>query len=632
MHSVPHADRLELDGSWRFQLLHRPDADVDDAAWGDAVVPGLWTMQGTWDRPQYTNVQMPFRTDPPVVPEENPTGIYERTFELPAAWLGDRVVLHVGAAESVLIAQVNGVEVGVSKDSRLAAEFDISSAVRTGANTVRLTVVKWSDASFIEDQDQWWHGGLPRSVSVYRTRPTYLADVRAIGGLADDLTTGTLELDVLVAFAGGDAQDGWLVEASLEGVDEAFRASPGSPAPRAERREPVRPWWFLQGWRASGTPFDDELAADWAAMFGWQVEPTPGLVSWRVDVPDVTPWSAETPSLRSLTVRLRAPDGSIAEEASLRVGFRRVEVRGLDLLINGRRVLIHGVNRHDFDRFTGRVVSVDAMREDLRLMKRFGFDAVRTSHYPNDPAFLDLTDELGLYVIDEADIESHAFWGSLSDDPRYLTQWVERVARMALRDKHHPSVIAWSLGNESGYGANHDAAAAWLRRYDPSRPLHYEGAIRFDWGADAPVTDITCPMYPPIGAIVAHAQNGTQLRPLIMCEYSHAHGQLERHAGRVLGRDRVDPRAPGWVHLGVVGPRARADAPRRHEPPRVRRRLRRCAQRRQLLPRRAGPARSHAEARALGAPGDRGAGQGAGRLAGGSTSRASRGRESPVVP
>jgi beta-galactosidase len=201
-----------------------------------------------------------------------------------------------------------------------------------------------------------------------------------------------------------------------------------------------------------------------------------------------------------------------------------VEIVGLDLLVNRRRVFIRGVNRHDFDRHTGRVISRDDMRADLVQMKRFGFNAVRTSHYPNDPAFLDLCDELGLYVFDEADIESHAFIDSVCADSRYLNAFVDRVSRMARRDKNHPSVIAWSLGNESGYGASHDAAAGWLRRYDPSRPLHYEGAIKWDWASDQAVSDLTCPMYPPISAIVGHARSGRQRHPLIMCEFSHAMG------------------------------------------------------------------------------------------------------------
>ena len=203
MHAVPHPDRLELDGTWRFQLLHRPDADPAGGEWREIEVPGCWTMQDTWDVPIYTNVQMPFPDRPPATPEENPTGVYERSFEVPAGWAGRRIVLHVGAAESVLIAHLNGVEVGISKDSHLAAEFEITGLLRPGANDLRLTVVKWSDASFIEDQDQWWHGGITRSVFLYATAPVHLAELRIDAGLDEDLSTGTLELEVALGWPDG---------------------------------------------------------------------------------------------------------------------------------------------------------------------------------------------------------------------------------------------------------------------------------------------------------------------------------------------------------------------------------------------------------------------------------------------
>ena len=515
MHSVPHEGGLPLDGQWRFQLLPGPEAPATDA-WREITVPGSWTMQDTGDLPQYTNVQMPFLDHPPHVPSANPTGLYLRTFEIPERWLGRRIVLHLGAAESVAIVRVNDHEVGVAKDSHLASEFEIGDVVLAGSNTLEVRVVKWSDASFVEDQDQWWHGGITRSVFVYATGPTYLADIKAIAGLADDLATGTLEFTAEVAFAGGVPEHGWTVEAELEGIpdgDASFRAEATVVDRIMDRWEPrgARPERVMR----AATGVDVALT---------RVEPLEGSVAWHARFPGVAPWSSELPTLYPLVVRLRTPSGETVEEVRLRLGFRRVEVVGLDLLINGRRVLIRGVNRHDFDQHTGRTVTADAIRGDLVLMKRFGFNAVRTSHYPNDPALVDLCDELGLYVIAEADIESHAFWGSLSDDPRYLGAWVDRVARLAMRDKNHASIIAWSLGNESGYGANHDAAAGWLRRYDPSRPLHYEGAINFDWTSDQGVSDITCPMYPQIAAIVEHARNGTQRHPLIMCEYSHAMG------------------------------------------------------------------------------------------------------------
>jgi beta-galactosidase len=522
MHSVAHPERRSLDGPWRFQLLSRP-GDSPGPDWGETEVPGLWTMAGTWDLPHYTNVQMPFPGKPPEIPENNPTGVYEREFEVPAGWDGRRVVLHVGAAESVLIVELNGLEIGVGKDSHLASEFDLTGRLRPGSNTLRLTVVKWSDATFVEDQDQWWHGGISRSVFLYATGPVYLADVKVIAGLTDDLSSGTLDLSVLVGLPTGGLPPGWTVEAVIDGVDRALQGEVRSTDPRG-----------LEGWTqddqrliyraAPGLRMSPEETARWSIVYRRMAPPLDGLVSWHLELPGIEPWSAERPRLYPLRVVLRAPGGEIAQEASFGIGFRRVEIRGLDLLINGRRVFFRGVNRHDFDQHTGRVISVESMRADLVQMKQFGFNAVRTSHYPNDPAFLDLTDELGLYVIDEADIESHAFQSTLCDDSRYLNQWVTRVSRMAERDKNHASVILWSLGNESGHGRNHDAAAAWLRGYDPSRPLHYEGAIRYDWTSDQAVSDVTCPMYPPISAIVGHARSGLQRHPLIMCEFSHAMG------------------------------------------------------------------------------------------------------------
>ena len=519
---------------------------------------------------------------------------------MPAAWAGRRIVLHVGAAESVLIVALNGEEIGVGKDSHLASEFELTGRLRPGPNTLTLRVVKWSDATYVEDQDQWWHGGITRPVFLYATRDVHLADVRADAGLADDLTTGTLDLTVTVGFPGRELPPGWTVEASMDGVAETLRAE-ASPIDRTTLRG-----WTLDDQRvmyraAAGLPLSAEEAADWAVVHGRMAPPLDGLVTWHLDVPDVARWSAERPARYPLRIVLRDPDGAVAEAMTLSVGFRRVEVAGLDLLINGARVFIRGVNRHDFDQHTGRVISVEAMRADLVLMKQFGFNAVRTSHYPNDPAFLDLTDELGLYVIDEADIESHAFQSTLCDDQRYLPAWVERVSRMAMRDKNHASVILWSLGNESGHGANHEAAAAWLRRYDPSRPLHYEGAIRYDWTSDQGISDITCPMYPPISAIVDHARSGRQRHPLIMCEFSHAMGNSNGSLADYWDAIESTPGLQGgfiwefWDH-GLV-----QAAARRPDALGVRRRLRRRAQRRQLRLRRDGLAGSSAEARDVGA-------------------------------
>ncbi|MEU2284817.1 glycoside hydrolase family 2 TIM barrel-domain containing protein [Streptomyces sp. NPDC013178] len=475
---------LPLDGDWRFRLLPAPDAPVG-GSWSTSYVPGVWTLQGTDDLPQYTNVRMPYTEFPPRSPAANPTGVYEREVDVPAEWAGRRIVLQVGAAESVLLVHVDGRPVGISKDSHLAAEFDLSGVVRPGERAaVRLTVVKWSDASHIEDQDQWWHGGITRSVLLYATDPLYLADV-TVRARHD----GDLRVDCQVRDAGGPLPQGWYVTGELDGR------------------------LLAQDAEFDRINAEDERVSDFL-----------GEARLRVTVPGVRTWTAETPELYGLTVRLHRADGTVADTSHHRVGFRDVEIVGRDLLVNGERVFIRGVNRHDFHPLTGRTVSYDDMRADLVLLKRFGFNAIRTAHYPNDPSLYDLADELGFYVVDEADIESHDHAHEIADDPRYLNAFVDRVSRMVLRDKNHPSVIVWSLGNESDYGANHDAAAGWVRRHDPTRPLQYEGAAKRGWADPDLASDIACPMYAPLEECVAHALSGVQTKPLIQCEYSHAMG------------------------------------------------------------------------------------------------------------
>ncbi|MEU3614681.1 glycoside hydrolase family 2 TIM barrel-domain containing protein [Streptomyces sp. NPDC006872] len=480
-----------LDGDWRFQLLSAPDAPVG-GAWSSTTVPGVWTMQdtddplrATVDLPQYLNIRMPYTEFPPLSPADNPTGVYEREVDVPAEWAGRRIVLQVGAAESVLLVHVDGRPVGISKDSHLAAEFDLSGVVRPGGRSVvRLTVVKWSDASHIEDQDHWWHGGITRSVLLYATDPLHLADV-SVRAAAD----GELQVDCQVRDAGGALPEGWYVSGELDGLA------------------------LTQDAEFDLANAEDERVSDFL-----------GEARLRASVPEVRTWTAETPELYGLTVRLHRADGSVADSSRHRIGFRDVAIVGRDLLVNGERIFIRGVNRHDFHPLMGRTVSADDMRADLVLLKRFGFNAIRTAHYPNDPGLYDLADEIGFYVVDEADIESHDHAHEIADDPRYLNAFVDRVSRMVLRDKNHPSIIIWSLGNESDYGANHDAAAGWVRRHDTTRPLQYEGAAKRGWADPKVASDIACPMYAPLEDCVAHALSGEQTKPLIQCEYSHAMG------------------------------------------------------------------------------------------------------------
>ncbi len=479
-----------LDGPWEFRLAAAPDeapaALMRTRGWDTVEVPSLWTMLG-YDIPQYTNVVMPFPDPPPRVPAKNPTGIYRRSFSVPRQWKSRRVVLAFGATEGVLHVVVNGQPVGIAKDSRTPAEFDVTDVVRRGRpNELVAVVVRWSDASFVQDQDQWWQAGISRSVSL--AAQGSVRDLFARAGADGALT---LDLD------GGD------VEARL--VDPRGRV--------VLRRH----------------------------------------VAGRLEAGILRPqlWSAEAPSLYTLLL----DDGT--DVVSCRIGFRTVEVRDGKLLVNGRAPLIRGVNRHDHDDRRGCAVRPELMERDAQLMKQSNVNAVRTSHYPNDPYWLALCDRYGLFVIDEANIESHAYYDELCWDPRYTAAFLERTRNLVERDKNHPSVICWSLGNESGYGPNHDAAAGWIRGRDPSRPLHYEGAIKYDWAGGTRATDLVCPMYPALDEIVTWAETtADDRRPLIMCEYSHAMGNSNGGlADYFAAFDRHDRLQGGflweWIDHGI---------------------------------------------------------------------------------
>ena len=544
-----------LDGEWQFRIERSPaDAQAfaanrpaaGSAGWGRIPVPSNWQMHGH-GRPHYTNVTMPFPEEPPFTPKDNPTGVYRRSFRIPDAWRGMRVVLHFGGADSVLAVYLDGVAVGLSKDSRLPAEFDLTSLVRPGTDHELVAiVVQYSDASFLEDQDMWRLGGLHRSVCLYATPPVHLADITITPHVDADASAAkpaAFEVAVKVGFPQNLPLPG--AKVSVQILDPRGRAVLAKLA-------------VLEvGHQRQSTGFDR------------------GAARFRLTVPAarVRLWSHEDPALYTVAVSLTPPKGSGAgaSHAAIRTGLRRVEVRQRDLLINGKRVLIKGVNRHDHHPDRAKALAFETLLQDVLLMKRFNFNAVRCSHYPNDPRFLDLCDEHGLYVIDETDAEAHDFHNSLCADPRYATPWLDRAMRMVVRDVNHPSIIAWSLGNESGYGPAHDAAAGWIRHYDPSRPVHYEGAVS-RWQSAATflhgsaATDLICPMYssidelnkwldfadkhcppapaesyagllarfaddpavrphrPRVGAFPLPTPLHPLARPVILCEYSHAMG------------------------------------------------------------------------------------------------------------
>ena len=530
MLNIEHFEQISLDGTWRFQLLHSPTEKLGKR-WAAIPVPGLWTMQEPsevfFDKPIYTNTQMPFEEMPPFVPAENPTGVYERDFDVPKSWSGKRIVLQVGGYESVALVYINGQEVGLSKDSRLAAEFDVTQFVSSGNNVVRIDVTKWSDATFIEDQDQWWHGGITRSIKLFATNKVFIERFKSVAGLDKDGSTGTLSIEADLGSLDDLSTNGYTLRTSITELPKVKSAnlsktvknfaSPKWTERDADLKKRSDDYFHGKYW-------DGKLPADAKAAI-METEPWPhGKVILETRIPKVNPWSAELPNLYTLNIELIDPNGAVIEVSQQRIGFRSIVIKGQDFLVNGQPIIFYGINRHDFNRFTGRALTRDDMRQDLLELKRWNFNAVRTSHYPNDAAFLDLCDELGFYVIGEANIESHAFITSICNDTKYLTAFVDRVGRMVQRDIHHPSVVMWSLGNESGAGTNHEAAAAYARSFDPSRPLHYEGGIRGNWMGSHSLTDVIAPMYPAINAIKEYAKSPKADRPLIMCEYSHAMG------------------------------------------------------------------------------------------------------------
>jgi beta-galactosidase len=493
-----------LDGEWRFDYFSSPEA-LDPELFGAAAgagdtirVPGNWMLQG-WDKPHYTNIQMPFENRPPAVPEENPTGLYRREIEIPAEWEGRRTRLRLNGVESLVAIYLDGAFVGLSSDSRLPAEFDLTPFLK-GPGTYRLAllVIRYSAFSYVEDQDHWWMAGVHRSVELISTADTWIEDIFARTGYTPENGDGHLRIEARAGFCG----------------------KPG-------RRVEVR----CQLLDPTGTPVWEKPEIRHIDGTGYRTDGF--LATIETTLQNVQPWSAESPTLYTLHVELAdAEDGSSIEHHAHRIGFRSVRLESGQFLFNGQPILLKGVNRHDHDPDTGKYVSRERMIEDLQLLKRHNFNAVRTAHYPNDPLWLDLCDEFGIYVIDEANQEAHANYDTLAHDPRWERTFVERAARMVVRDRNHACVFAWSLGNETGYGANHDAAARAVRALDDSRLLLNEPAVRTGWiqagntytpGGELS-NDFTAPMYPLVEEIVAFGKNPTDARPMIPCEYSHAMG------------------------------------------------------------------------------------------------------------
>lgn len=531
-----------LNGDWRFSFFSAPEqvpeswllTDLPEAT--AMPVPSNWQMQG-FDTPIYTNVTYPIPVTPPCVPKENPTGCYSLTFDVSEAWLAQgqtRVVFD--GVNSAFYLFCNGLWVGYSQDSRLPAEFDLSGVLRAGENRLAVLVLRWSDGTYLEDQDMWRMSGIFRDVTLLHKPATRLADYQALTHLNEDFSRATLEV---LARAEGAGIGACRVALSLWQNGERI----------------------AQGDSAFGSDIIDERGA------------YNDRVTLRLPVEHPLLWSAETPHLYRLVVALYDEHNALLEAEACDIGFRQVEISDGLLKLNGKPLLIRGVNRHEHHPERGQAVDEETMRRDIELMKQHNFNAVRCSHYPNHPLWYRLCDQYGLYVVDEANIETHGMepMSRLSDDPRWLTAMSERVTRMVQRDRNHPSIIIWSLGNESGHGANHDALYRWIKTNDPTRPVQYEGG-----GANTAATDIICPMYArvdqdqPFPAVPKWSLKKWiglpgESRPLILCEYAHAMGNSFGGFARYWQAFREFPRLQGgfvwdWVDQALTKTDAEGNA------------------------------------------------------------------------
>ena len=479
--------KMSLNGTWKFAWYETIDSrsmdffktDYTDAEWGEMPVPGMWELNGYGD-PVYKNVGWAWSghyvNNPPYpAMEHNYAGQYRRTFVLGEEWNGEDIFLRIGSATSNVRVWVNGKEVGYSEDSKLEARFDITKYVKTGENLIALEIFRWCDGTYLEDQDFWRMTGLAREVYIYSRDKNRIEDVR--------------------------------VHASADGTADIT----------AEVTKGVKEVKFI-----IVDPFDKEVASEVVTVSS-KVKSERGLptAKAKISVPSVKTWSAETPWLYTLKMVSYDSKG-MTEVSLLEIGFRDIEIKDGQLLVNGQPVLFKGANRHEMNPYKGYVVSESDMIQDIMIMKQLNINAVRTSHYPNDPLWYSLCDKYGLYVIDEANNESHGMgYGkeSLAHDPDYTTAHLERIKRLVQRDYNHPSVIIWSMGNEAGHGMNFMKGYELIKSMDQSRPVHYE---RADGG---PGTDIACPMYFDYESCEKYASRDPRpAKPLIQCEYAHAMG------------------------------------------------------------------------------------------------------------
>lgn len=513
-----------LNGEWKFHYSRFPEvlteafytSDYDDSKWNTIRVPSNWQLEG-YGKPHYTNVQYPFPIDPPHIPSENPTGIYRRAFYMND--LDDQTFLRFEGVDGAFNVWLNGQYVGYSTGSRTAAQFDLSEVIKEGQNTIVVKVTKWSAQTYLEDQDMWWLSGIFRDVYIKTAGKKAIEDYTVTTAFDNQYNNATL-----------------CVELSL--TEESV-----------------------------GSSLTFTLSDDLHSLFSEEIKVTARTVTFSKVIEKPEQWSAEAPHLYDLLIHLSDDSGPVSIVPQ-KVGFREIRLHNGLIEVNGKPVLFKGVNRHEFHPDLGRYVPYSTMIEDIKLMKSHNINAVRTSHYPSDPRFYDLCDQYGLYVIDETDIETHGFvfvndWDRLSDSDDWTEAYVDRIRRMIERDKNHPSVVIWSLGNESGYGKNHVKMAEWARKKDDTRLLHYEGETRyllersnFEPKQSNKCADMFSTMYTDVETLEKLGKQTGLDQPHILCEFAHAMGNGPGGFKEYLELFYKYPRLQGgfvweWIDHGI---------------------------------------------------------------------------------
>lgn len=541
---------ISLNGDWDFSFALKPaDASTDFykskvQGWKKIPVPSSWEMQG-YDKPIYKSAVYPFRpVNPPYVPKDyNGVGCYQRSFSLPADWNNMNVTLHFGGVSSAYKVWVNGKFLGYAEDSFLPSEFNISPYLQTGENTISVWVIRWSDGSFLEDQDQWRMSGIHREVLLLAEPKIRIADFFYQTKLDKQYNDALLSIRPRIENLTGKDISGYQLKAQL---------------------------YDQNGQPVLAKPIEKSVLSIINEIYPRLDNAKFGLLETKIVHPEK--WSDEHPYLYTLALSLEDSLGKVLEIKTCKLGFRSIEFspNNSKLLINGKETYLYGVNRPDHHPTKGKALSREDILQDIRTIKRFNFNCVRLSHYPSDPYLLDLCDQYGILVIDEANLETHGLGGKLSNDPAWTGAYLERSSRMALRDKNHPSIIFWSLGNEAGSGPNHAAMAAWMHDFDITRPLHYEPAMgspkaegyidpsnpnylksndhshRIQNPLDQYYVDVVSRMYPALytAELLANQANGDK-RPIFFCEYAHAMGNSAGNIKEFWDLFRKTPRVIG---------------------------------------------------------------------------------------